>query len=513
MQLNNRSYGGHFLKDHHFYAHEGNLWNNLARASEKTFKWFHKADIEHANKIKSDTEGLTKTLESEQNSFMTKEITNRKIDDWKKGLDRKVERMALQEISKQPIDLKEEPYVENRLHSLDERNKKILALKRSAIKATLAGGGSSKNEWNDFSKLSLKAAKLNFPEKIIHKDEDAARMIFDRIIKDEQAEAMKDKEKWAKIHEIKKETELFKSMKSAAAYTRPITALTEVSKMRSVRPASHSRTTNDYYNQNDLHDNPSNQASRSPVTRERIVQSAPQYQIKKKSKSDTVTERLSSAQTASKNYRNDQIQGLDSHNIPIDKFTEFNGLFISKPTHLNILSTSLPYTKVLLQKSNLVQKNIERQSYQVRGMRGKSSSAATINRVQDPLRNAPKKVVQQKFSSIELNSAEQVADQLNDFDERFDPAELDMREKFYRKFPVLEIDDVKKEIAAVVSKFEQDEDRICKDLFIKLRDDDSLYEPSRKSQIHYIKSHEVLLRKQRAQSAVALKSKARITFK
>lgn len=499
MQLNNRSHAGHFLKDHHFYAQVGNIWDNLARASDKTFHWYHKAELELNRKVEAELQNHQNQIESQGNSEMREKIEKRKVEDLKATFERKLERTLLQERSLQPLDRKIEPFVETVKQSLDQQGKDSLTIKRSGVKATLAGGGTSKNAWNDYSRMSMKASKLNFPDKVIQKDEEAARMIFQRIKKDENKEQLELKRKWDKIKQLKEEESRLKSIKSAAAYTRPATALTQ-SLYKSSRPMSPSKVSHTLDNASD---------AEPPVgLRERPVHSAQTFQIKKLPHHQLVTDRLASAMTSSHHLRSSQVNAYNENNIPLQKFSEFNGLFISKLNNLNIQASSLPYSTVLFAKSKLVQNNIGQQTQEIRGMNRRAVSTAVLKRVRDPHRKAPKFPAEDPdIGMLRMDSPNEVQREIDDFEDRFDSAALDMREKFYRKFPAQQVQEVQRDLQAVVEQFDkQQADKVRNWKLDKLAADSCKDLELRRTPLRYIQSHEKLLKEQRAQSALALKS-------
>ena len=54
----------------------------------------------------------------------------------------------------------------------------------------------------------------------------------------------------------------------------------------------------------------------------------------------------------------------------------------------------------------------------------------------DPNRKHPPFPVEVKYSNIDLNSPEIVTNEIDEFENKFDLSELEMREKFYKLYPV-----------------------------------------------------------------------------
>ena len=65
------------------------------------------------------------------------------------------------------MDFKYESILDKHIEGLQDQQKHIMILKRSGVKRTLGSGGTSANHWNDFSRMSAKQARINFPEKVL----------------------------------------------------------------------------------------------------------------------------------------------------------------------------------------------------------------------------------------------------------------------------------------------------------------------------------------------------------
>ena len=183
--LNNRTKSDQVIKDYHYYNQKGNMWNNLARASNKTMDFYHRQKELQSKTLVEEHEDAKNIGKSQANLHLQHQIDQRRIASATSKCVRKAERFILQERSSQPTDYKYEPVLDKHIESLQDQQKQIMILKRSAIKRTLGAGGTSANNWNDFSLMSEKQAKINFPSKVLQYDEEAARNIYKKIQKDD----------------------------------------------------------------------------------------------------------------------------------------------------------------------------------------------------------------------------------------------------------------------------------------------------------------------------------------
>lgn len=413
MNLQNKAKNGSLLKDFHFYSHRGNSWDNVALASDKTFKFYHKDKICNDRKVEEKRQEALKGELGEHNLQKKEMIIGRKIDDLRMQADRKVERFMLQQASKQPIDFKFEPHVEDRADAVKNEEVPLMILKKSGMKSTLAGGGWSKNLWNDFSRMSTKQAKLNFPSTVLVKDEEAAIRIHNKIVNEEHQKRLKEFENNERIVKIREERNA--NLGPKGGFSRPHTAIT----------GEHTREFSASKN--------CIQSSRSQKIHSAVTLS----------ENPSSVDRLAAPRSA----RCTKLSHSEA--IPLQNYSEFNGLYVAKLNSLNTQVGTLPYSKVLLTASPLLKQNIQREQ-SARTNRPQTSVTSSQFRVtvqpgsklKDPTASWPKPPKEVKYSVVDDLNTESVAKkQIEDFEENFDPHCLDRKRKYYKEYPTLGFDE------------------------------------------------------------------------
>lgn len=405
--LDNRNKDGHFLKDFHYYNADDNLWNALARAAPKTMNFFHtdhlRWNAELARKKAAEKSSANNVhFRQQKDTFETRRAT-----DDQTFKQRKLERLVLQEVAGQPVDHRFERDLEERIHSLHTEDAEKIVLKRSAVHKTLSATGGAPNVWNDHSKLTEKQTKLLYPKPVISKDELAAKMIYERIVQDEAKADQKNQERKEKAEQIKKEVAHIISTKNAACYSRPSSALT--TNTPRYKPSNPSRQ-----------DSANPPASHRPMSAFRL--SSAKFGSSCSSEHVPVSNRVCSKHKDS------------AGTIPLDKYSEFQGLLVTKINKLNTKCDMAPFANILMTSSDLVKETLDSQ---------RLSSARTLSRpgtartfIKDPRAKYPDKPKDPKYSNIPLDDNGYVHTELEKFEDHFDPRLLEMGTKFYKLYPV-----------------------------------------------------------------------------
>lgn len=423
--LNNRSAKGFVLKDFHYYKDKGNEWNNIARSCEKTMGFFHKQNMEKNSKLNSELGQEANSKRKKELEAAREEILARRISSSVQHTKRKTERFLIQEKSSQALDNKYEQKIDKQLKTLTEDDRHVMVLRKSGIKQTLASGGFSKNLWNDFSKLAEKQAKLNFADKIVKYDEEAARMIYERIKKEELDEKIKEQQKRENINKIREEKAFLKLTKASGAYTRPSTALTQPSYNRdSPESRLKSARCNEAHKLKELELMGRKNGS--------IVESSPFKSAREERSDSHWSNRLFSAKISTGRNpcpRNNE----DFLSIPFEKYSDFNGLFVSKVNMLNVRTDTLPYSEALLKSSQMVRDTINSQIGSF-SSRLKSSKNLFRKTIIDPKDKWPAPKPEARYSDINMNDRQVIFQEIEQFEQDFNPYELDRRIKHQKLF-------------------------------------------------------------------------------
>lgn len=405
--LDNRNKDGHFLKDFHFYNTEDNLWNSLARASSKTMDFFHREHLKWNGEMQKKKEAEKNSASNAEFQRSKRAFEDRRVIDSQTFKERKMERLVLQEKAGQPIDHRFERDIDEKIFMLQADDAEKIVLKRSAVKKTLSATGGAPNVWNDHSQLTQKQTKLIYPPKVIEKDEFAAKAIFERIVQDEIVDDMKKQQRLEQAEKIKKEVAMIISEKNAACYSRPSTALTTNSPK--YRPPSSPRQIS-----------AQTAASMRPGSAFRLTSA----RIGSSCSSTHVPQ--------SKRVCTKQKDALGT--IPLDKYSEFQGLLVTKLNNLNTKSDLTPFANILMTSSDLVRETLD--SHRASCARMSSRPGTARSYIKDPRAKYPDKPKDPKYSNIPLDEDLFVRTELDNFDEGFDPRTLEMGTKFYKLYPL-----------------------------------------------------------------------------
>lgn len=405
--LDNRNKDGHFLKDFHYYNATDNLWNALSRAAPKTLAFFHTDHLRwneelHRKKLAEHSSANSALFRLQKEKF-----EGRHAADDQTFKQRKLERLVLQEAAGQPVDHRFERDLQEKIHSLDVEDAEKIVLKRSAVHKTLSATAGAPNIWNDHSKLTEKQTKLIYPKQVISRDESAAKLIYERIVQDEAKADQANQERKEKAESIKKEVAHIISTKNAACYSRPSSALT---------------TNTPRYKPS----NPSRQESANPPLSHRPA-SAFRLSSAKFGSSMSAEHVPMSNRVCSKHKE-------PAGTVPLDKYSEFQGLLVTKVNNLNIKSELAPFANILMTSSDLVKSTLD--SQRLTSARTLSRPGTARNFIKDPRAKYPDKPKDPKYSSIPLDDQGYVHTELDKFDDHFDPTVLEMGTKFYKLYPV-----------------------------------------------------------------------------
>lgn len=361
--LNNKV-RNNFIKDHHFYCFEGNQWNSLARASNKTLDFYHRKNMRENDKILERENNALTSKKGLEKRAKTQAIHGRKIEAHSLQMAHKAERLLLQEKSSQPIDIHYEQNMNQYLEKLSLEDVTAKIFRKSSIKQTLASGGVSKNSWNDFSRMSLKTASMNFPLKVVQKDEEGARMIHARIIEDEKRQKEEFLKKRQKIEEIRKQKREIMSTKREGPYTRPFSALITHEKSPNDPLSATTNTLKDEKTETKQKEMRKIQSA-GPSTMKAVKpsQSKESFKIKTSQKQlDNPQQKRPLSVAVNPNSSSPEAQNPSkSGYIPLERYSEFNNLFVSKLNRLNTSTGTLPFSTILKKTSGMIRENLAKQ--------------------------------------------------------------------------------------------------------------------------------------------------------
>ena len=343
---------------------------------------------------------------------------------------RKTERFVLQERSRQPLDNKFEKHITRHIGKLSNHDKNVMIMRKSGFRQSLGGG--NKNDWEDLSKLSKKNVKLCMPDKVIEYDEQAAMRIYRHIISDESKALCDENKKKDLINKIRDEKSYLQQVKAEGPYTRPFTAIT------SSRPvtgkATHDHTIRLPSARITSHYKPSEASDANMKTEQ-----SPLKTTEDRQPASQWSDRLYSAKIGSGKYSCSRMRESSSA-LPIDKYSDFSGLYVSKMNVMNTRTDNLPYSDILLTSSQVVKNMVSNQVENI-SSRARPRSSWLQKKIIDPKDKWPEIPKEVKFSDIEMNNAEVVLSEIDKFDQNLQPEEHDRRIKFRKQFSMAKSSD------------------------------------------------------------------------